>query len=199
MKKFKVLFVLLAAFFILPFAVFAEGEEEATENTETAETTEATETTENEESKEVKIYFFRGEGCPHCQEAEEWFKSIEEEYGSFFEIVDYETWQDEKNAELMQQVAEARKEKAEGVPYIIIGDKSWNGFTESYEEEMIDQIKKVFEQPVSERYDIMKYLGSDKKAEEKNSSNDVLTLIIILSIVGIFGFGIYKLRDSSNE
>ncbi len=197
MKKLKVLLVLFAAFLILPFAVFAEGEEEVPEDAEVVETTEAPEATE--ESKEVKIYFFRGEGCPHCQEAEEWFKSIEEEYGSFFEIVDYETWQNEDNAKLMQEVAEARGETAEGVPYIIVGDKSWNGFTESYEEEILDQVKSLFEQPVSERYDIMSYLKTGKKSEEKSSSNDVLVLGVILLIVGASCFAIYKLRDSSNE
>lgn len=195
MKKIKFLFVLLMAVFVLPFAVFAEGEEEAVEQ-EVTEVAEGQENAGGEESKEVKVYFFRGEGCPHCQEAEEWFKSIEEEYGSYFEIVDYETWQDEDNAALMQKVAEARGETAEGVPYIVIGDKSWNGFTESYEQEMIEQIKKMFEQDVNERYDIMSYLGNPSKAKKKeeSSSNDVLALILILAAVGGTCFGVYKLR-----
>ena len=190
MKKIGLLFIVLAAFFILPFSVFAEDEEVDSSN----ETEEVTAT--KEESKEVKVYFFRGEGCPHCQEAEEWFKSIEEEYGSYFEVVDYETWNNTDNAELMQKVADKRGEKAEGVPYIIIGNKSWNGFTESYEEEMIDQIKSVYAEDVSDRYDIMEYIDSNKK-EKEEKSNDVLSLILILAIIGGVGFGIYKLRESS--
>ena len=121
MKKLKYLVILLIAALIIPFTVNAEGEES--------------------ESKEVKVYLFRGEGCPHCQEAEAWFQSIEEEYGSYFEIVSYETWYNQENAELMQRVAKARGEEASGVPYIIIGNQSWNGFTESYEQEMINEIK----------------------------------------------------------
>ena len=190
MKKIGLLFIVLAAFFILPFSVFAEDEEVDSSN----ETEEVTAT--KEESKEVKVYFFRGEGCPHCQEAEEWFKSIEEEYGSYFEVVDYETWNDADNAELMQKVADKRGETAEGVPYIIIGNKSWNGFTESYEEEMIDQIKAVYAEDVADRYDIMKYMDSNTK-EKEEKSNDVLSLILILVIIGGAGFGIYKLRESS--
>ena len=27
--------------------------------------------------KEVKVYFFHGDGCSHCAEAEEWFDKIE--------------------------------------------------------------------------------------------------------------------------
>ena len=181
MKSLKYLLLIVSALLILPFSVFAD-DEEATEATE---------------SKEVNIYLFRGEGCPHCQEAEEWFDSIEEEYGSYYNIVDYETWYNEDNAELMEKVAEARGEEAQGVPYIIIGDKSWNGFAEDYEEEMLSQIKKVFAQDVNERYDVMKYLTTGEKKEEKGSS-DVLALILILLVVGGIGFGIYKAREKTN-
>ena len=50
-----------------------------------------------------------------------------------FTIVDYETWNNQGNAKLMEAIAKLRGETVEGVPYIIIGNKSWNGFTESYE------------------------------------------------------------------
>ncbi len=206
MKKLKYLVILLALTLIIPFTVYAEDEETYNEEEVVEEASEETpeETTENneqEESKEVKIYFFRGEGCPHCEEAEEWFKSIEEEYGSLFEVVDYETWYNEDNAKLMQDVAEVRGETAEGVPYIIIGDKSWNGFAESYEEDIINQIKTLFEQNVSERYDVMKYLdiiGNGKKTDEEKESNDALALILIILITGGVGFGIYQARKKTN-
>ena len=177
MRKFKYLLVLLLLF--VPFVVFADEEE----------TTEAT----DDASKEVTVYFFRGEGCPHCQDAEDWFSSIEEEHGSKFNIVDYETWNDTDNAELMQRVAEARNETAEGVPYIIVGNKSWNGFTESYGEEILAEINSEYEKDPSTRYDVMKLL-KDKKVEKPN---DVLALIIILVIVAAIGFGIYRARKST--
>jgi glutaredoxin len=185
MKKFKYLFVLLVALLVLPFTVFADGEDEG-------------EVTTTGESKEVHVYLFRGEGCPHCQEAEEWFDSIEDEYGSKFEVIDYETWNDADNAELMQRVAEARGETAEGVPYIIIGNKSWNGFAEDYEEEILAQIKSEFETNVEERYDIMKLIeaGESGIVDEKSSGNDILALILILIVVGGVCFGIYKASAS---
>lgn len=179
MKILKYLFVLLMLL-VVPVMVYAEGEEETTDT-----------------SKEVKVYLFRGEGCPHCQEAEEWFQSIEEEYGSMFNVIDYETWYDEENKALMEKVAEARGEEASGVPYIIIGNKSWNGFTESYEEEMIAEIKAEFEKDVKDRYDIMKLLPDGIKKEEKGS-NDVLALILILAVVGGVCFGVYKARNNTD-
>lgn len=171
MKKLKYLVILLIAALIIPFTVHAEGEE----------------------SKEVKVYFFRGEGCSHCAEAEAWFQSIEEEYGSYFQIIDYETWYNRENSELMQRVAKARGEKAEGVPYIIIGNQSWNGFTESYGSEMIERIKSEFEKDVKDRYDIIKLLPEMEK-EKDSTGSDILALIIILVVFGGICFGVYKAR-----
>ena len=179
MKKLKYLLVLIVAL-LLPIAVFAEGEE-----------------TTSTESKEVKVYFFRGEGCSHCAEAEAWFESIEEEYGSYFQIVDYETWYNQENAELMQKVAKARGEEAQGVPYIIIGNKSWNGFTESYSSEMIEQIKSEFEKDVNDRYDIMQLITTGKTNEKDTTGSDVLALLVILVVVGGICFGVYKARSNT--
>ena len=189
MKKIAYLLLLFVAFLVLPFTVYADGEEE---------TAEGDAASVSEQSKEVKVYLFRGEGCPHCQEAEEWFASIEEEYGNLFEVVDYETWYDSNNAELMQKVAEARGETAEGVPYIIIGNKSWSGFTESYESEMIAQIQSEYEVDVNDRYDALKGIDgkNSNKKEEKNTGSDVLALIIILVVVAGVCFGVYKARNT---
>lgn len=176
MKKLKYLVILLIAALIIPFTVNAEGEES--------------------ESKEVKVYLFRGEGCPHCQEAEAWFQSIEEEYGSYFEIVSYEVWYNQENAELMQRVAKARGEEASGVPYIIIGNQSWNGFTESYEPEMIERIKSEFEKDIDDRYDIIKLLP-EKEKEKDSTGSDILALIVILVVFGGICFGLYKARNKT--
>lgn len=191
MKRLKYFVILLVAFLIIPFGVFAEGEENGN--------AEETNTEEKTESKEVTLYFFRGEGCSHCAEAEEWFQSIEEEYGSFFEIKEYETWYNEDNADLMQRVAEARGETADGVPYIIVGNKSWNGFAEDYKDEIINEIKSVFEQDVADRYDIMKYLATQKNEKEENSSSsDFVALVLIVLVVGGIGFGIYQARKNTD-
>lgn len=192
MKYIKYLVVLLAIFLVLPFGVFAEDENN---------TTSESETTVSNDDKKVNLYLFRGEGCPHCAEAEEWFDSIKGEYGDYFKVVDYEVWNDEDNAKLMEKVAKLRNEDVSGVPYIIIGDKSWNGFDESYEDEMIKQIKSVYSQDVSKRYDIMNYVNdsSSNSKTKKSSSSDVLALIIILIVAGGAGYGIYYARKSTSK
>lgn len=190
MKKLSYLVVLLIALFVFPFGVLAE------ESTDTS-----TEKPVEEVSKEVPIYFFFGDGCSYCAAAEKWFKEIESEYGSKFEIKAYETWYNQENAELMQKVAEARKETADGVPYIIIGDQSWNGFADEYKDEILSKIETVYEQEVDKRYDIMQLVqtGYTNEEEEKAGGNDYVSLIIILVVVGAAGFGIYKARETVKE
>ena len=184
MKKVKYLFLILLTLLVLPFTVFADEEEEVTTE---------------EDDKEVIVYFFRGEGCSHCAEAEAWFESIEEELGSKFKIVDYETWYNEDNANLMTKVAKARGEEdtATGVPYIIIGDASWVGFNASYESEMTDKINEMYEQEVSKRYNIMDFLDSDTTDTKNNTGNDILSLVIILLVCGGIGTGIYFARKQN--
>lgn len=173
MKKFKFLLVVLLGLLFLPLGVFAED-------------TTNSETTSTDDSKKVNVYFFRGEGCSHCKEAEEWFESIKDEYGEYFIIKDYETWYNQDNAELMQKVASARKEEANGVPYIIIGDKSWNGFAEDYEDAILEQITSEYKTEVSDRYDIMELLDDLAVSSEngKSYTTDIVVLLLIIVVVG---------------
>lgn len=193
MKVLKYLVVLLAIFLIMPFAVFAE--EEASNNDEN--TTEEASSNDNSDSKKVNVYFFRGEGCSHCAEAEEWFDSIKEEYSEYYNLIDYEVWYNTDNSDLMKKVADARGEEAEGVPYIIIGDKSWNGFDSSYEEDMINQIKSVYAQDVKDRYDIMTLLTDSKTSKKDSNASDILVLLAIIVVAGGIGFVIYKARKAN--
>ena len=172
MKKLSLVFVLLLGLLLIPSSVSAE------------------------DNDKVNVYFFRGEGCPHCEEAEEFFDSIKDEYGKYFTIVDYETWNDEDNADLMQRVADARGEEASGVPYIIIGDQSWNGYSSDYDDAIKSKIKEVYEQDVKDRYDIMKYVKAKKKAK-KDYSNDILSLILIVLVAGGVCTGIYFARKKT--
>ena len=78
MKKIKLFLAIIMCLFAMPLAVLAdEGSDDNVEVT-------SGETEVQEEDNRVKIYFFRGEGCPHCADAEEFFNSIEEEYGQYY-------------------------------------------------------------------------------------------------------------------
>lgn len=190
MKKIKYLLLILMALLVLPFSVFAEGEEEAQT------------TTEESVDKRVVVYFFRGEGCEHCADAEEWFDSIDDEIKEKFIIKDYETWYSEENSSLMKDVVEVRgeEETATGVPYIIIGDKSWVGFAENYKEEITTKINEMFDQEVSERYDVMTFVENAKLLNKNESTgSDIVSLIIIILVVGASSAGIYFARKQNAQ
>ena len=109
MKKLKkLLLVLLMMVVIFPFNVKAEEEKK-----------------EEEKKEPVKVYIFHGSTCQFCLAAMEWFGSIEEEYGDYFDLVDYEVWSNAENAALMEEVSAFRGDNATGVPYIIVGDNSY--------------------------------------------------------------------------
>lgn len=136
--------------------------------------------------EKINVYIFHGDGCPHCAKALEFFDSIEEEYGKYYNLVKYETWTSfnaSHNNKLMKKVAEAFGEDLEnlGVPYIIIGDKTFLGYTESYGED----IKKAIE----DAYNSDSY--EDKVKPIIDSMNkDVLTNV---SIAGGFTLGLIGL------
>ena len=141
----KLLLTLLLGLFILPFGVFAE--------------------------EKVPVYFFHGDGCPHCAEAETYFKSLEStEYGNMFEVKPYEVWNDESNARLMYAFAviNGEEDEATGVPYIVIGDKSWIGYLDSYNKDFETQIEKLYKENAADRYDVLKIYE-----REKNNENSI--------------------------
>ena len=47
----------------------------------------------NVDAKEkVKLYFFHGDGCPHCAEEDKFLEKLEKEYENDLEKVKYELW-----------------------------------------------------------------------------------------------------------
>lgn len=195
MKKIKLFLAIIMCLFAMPLAVLAdEGSDDNVEVT-------SGETEVQEEDNRVKIYFFRGEGCPHCADAEEFFNSIEEEYGQYYKILDYETWYNSDNAALLQKVGEARNEEISGVPYILIGDKSWSGYDDSFADEIKDTIKSEYEKAVADRYDIANYVDFTNAAssvtEAAKKSNDAMVLIIILLAVAGITYGVVAARKKT--
>lgn len=196
MKKIKLFLAIIMCLFAMPLAVLADE----SSNDNNVEVTSG-ETEVKEEDNRVKIYFFRGDGCPHCADAEEFFNSIKEEYGQYYKILDYETWYNSDNAALLQKVGEARKEEITGVPYILIGDKSWSGYNDSFADDIKNTIKSEYEKVVADRYDIANYVdftnATGNVAEEAKKSNDAMVLIIILLAGAGIAYGVIVARKKT--
>jgi thiol-disulfide isomerase/thioredoxin len=77
----------------------------------------------------VTIYFFWGDGCPHCAAAEPFLADLAGRYPSVT-IRDYEVWYHEENREPLIKMAAKFGFEPSGVPTIFVGDRYWVGFGE---------------------------------------------------------------------
>lgn len=165
MKKIRILFV-IALVMIIPFVI----------SNVQADT--------KKENKKINVYLFRGDGCPHCAEAEEWFKELakDEEYSKYYKLVDYEVWYDEDNSKLMSKVAEELETEANGVPFIVVGKKYFSGFSESMEGDIKSAIKDAYEG--KDYKDVVSKLVKGTNKKETNQKSIIIPVIII-SIVAV--------------
>ncbi len=67
------------------------------------------------------IYFFWGDGCPHCAAQKPFLEQLERDYPGL-EVRMYETWKDAGNADYLMEMAKAYGTTARGVPMTFIGD-----------------------------------------------------------------------------
>lgn len=93
------------------------------------------------EDGKVNIYFFWGNGCPHCKEEFKFLNEIEEEYGNMYNLHAYETWYNEEYAQLAKDLGKILDTKVEGVPLTIIGERVFIGFGENLKQDIKDAIK----------------------------------------------------------
>jgi len=78
----------------------------------------------------VTAYFFYGEGCPHCAKEEAFFESIGSKYPTL-ELKKFEVYYNKENSSLLKKVGESLGVGVSGVPFLVIGDKTFVGFSET--------------------------------------------------------------------
>ena len=183
MKKIKnLILILLVMMTILPFNVTAEKEKPET----------------NKEP--VKVYIFHGSTCSYCKAAFEWFDSIEEEYGDYFDLVDYEVWGNSSNQQLMEEIAEFKGDSASGVPYILVGEFSYpNGFgadsvidsntNQTMGDQLIERILTEYQK--DNRYDVMVEINN------KPNYDNVVAIGAGVIVVGLVAVAVISRRQNS--
>ncbi len=78
---------------------------------------------------EVTLYFFWGDGCPHCATAKPVLAEFEARYPGL-EVRDFEVWGSAENRQLFIDMAAKFDFEPTGVPTFFLGDKYWVGYTE---------------------------------------------------------------------
>ena len=94
---------------------------------------------DNKEKNLVNIYLFYSDTCPHCAKEEELLDEIMDKYDNV-RLYKYEIG-DEDNSKLLDEVASLYNTTVSGVPFTVIGDKIYKGF--SYENSKVKFIGTV--------------------------------------------------------
>lgn len=88
----------------------------------------------------LNIYFFRGEGCPHCEDELVLLNQIIKDHPQV-KIRDFEIFYNGDNAKLLTQVVKKLGIDYQGTPYTVIGDKVFSGYSESpTADEILDRV-----------------------------------------------------------
>jgi len=83
----------------------------------------------------VPIYFFWGDGCPHCNAQKPFLDELAATYPQV-EVRSFEVWSGAANRVLFQRMAARAGFEAGGVPATFIGDRVWVGYHESMKRDM---------------------------------------------------------------
>ena len=99
---------------------------------------------EKDENK-VNLYLFYGQECPHCEEEREWLEEIKNEYKDYLNVYEFEVWHNDDNKQKMETVKELLGESKSGVPFTVIGDTEYVGYSETIGSILENKIKSYSE------------------------------------------------------
>lgn len=185
----KTVMYLLIGILLVPTLALAEGENK-TVSLGLKEACESENISFNHESykesnEKANIYLFRGSGCSHCYDFLTYLEAMTEEYGKYFNLISYEVWQNEENNKLMKETASKMGDQVTGVPYIVIGNQSWNGYGEDLNEEIYNAIMKEYEN--GNKNDVFN--------RKKSPLTDVFVVTGAIVLVGLFIYARSKTKE----
>ena len=122
MKKFLVTLIALVVF-LMPFDCLAISKKYEDKVAKTVNV--------KVEKNKINLYLFYGKECPHCEEERKWLKTVKEDYKDYVNVYEFEVWHNDKNKDKMETLKAAFGEKKAGVPFTVIGDTEYVGYSES--------------------------------------------------------------------
>ncbi len=132
--------------------------------------------------EKVNIYLFYSKICPHCQKEEKYFETLKEKYQDKINIYTYEVTENKTNNEIMKSLKKELKENSQGVPFTIIGSKTFLGYDESLNERIENTIESYLDENTkTDNTYTIPILG---KIEGKNAS--IILIAIILGFIDGF-------------
>jgi len=193
MKKIIFLFVML----LMPITGIASIEKYNTLNLEETLKEEKIETifsNYKENDKQIPIYLFRGQGCSFCRSFLQYLNELVDEYGNYFKLVSFEVWDDSKNSKLLDKVSEFLDEPAEGVPYIIIGEQVFAGYSKTYNKRIAKAIMDLYVS--KDKYDVFDAMTLENLPVENGAGVlEIVLNALFITISTTFIIGYIYLKD----
>ncbi len=191
----------LMAILLLPLQVFAASIDLSKYNTTNLEETLKAEgitadlSNYKENDNQVVIYLFRGQGCAHCEEFLEYVgNTLIGKFNNNIKLASFETWNDSNNKKLLNTVATFLGDEAGGVPYIVIGDKSFLGYASSINSEIEAAVTALANS--KNRYDVFEEIN---KAEKKGTSSNTVAVVLWNVSITAVGVGIVILHNNATK
>jgi thiol-disulfide isomerase/thioredoxin len=75
-----------------------------------------------QEASTVSVYFFWGEGCPHCEKEKPFLEKMREKYPEL-KIHEFEIWNNADNRQLMIDFGKKLNTNVSGVPFTVVGEQ----------------------------------------------------------------------------
>jgi cytochrome c biogenesis protein CcdA/glutaredoxin len=136
-----------------------------------------------QEKNPVDLYFFYGQGCPHCAKMSTFLEEMEESY-STVTVFEKEIYSNTENRELFQEMSDAFEVEISGVPTVFIGDKVIVGFSNSVGEELEDEIQKCIAERCSSPLEKLKN-NDEQKSLKDGELSEKLTMVEKLTVPAV--------------
>lgn len=146
-----------------------------------------------ETSDQIIIYMFRGDRCSYCQKFLNFLNENVKEYGKYFKLRSFEIWHNENNAALMEDVAEHFNKTTRGVPLIVIGEKVFQGYNSSYDEEILETITNYYNNKDTYNDVVATFLIE----KEESTIGSAITIIVLVSAIAGSGLLIYMAKGET--
>jgi len=198
MKKKLIFLLVLVGILFLPISAYAKQKEYNTldlKGTLAAENIKEEFKSYKPNKDAITIYMFRGNGCGYCRAFLTFLNGITEEYGKYFKLVSYEVWNDQNNGTLMNEVSTFMGAQATGVPYIVIGDKTFAGYSSEYDEDIKKAIKDLYETKPKKRYDVMKKMKKGASLDLSGNGFIVIVALIVVATAVVMSYVNLKFKE----
>ena len=123
----------------------------------------------------INIYFFYGDGCPHCAKEEKFFEEELEKKYKNIKIYYFEVWKNDGNSQMLSKVKDVFKVSNSNVPFTVIGKKYLTGYSDGTKEKIYDIIDEYSGKDVNESVYSLPIVG---KVDVKAFSLPLISVIL---------------------